>query len=160
MQFPFRRLILAAFLLLLSVAPARAQTPLNAPHLPDLSIELGQTNRARGLSVPDEGDGQNVPATIGGIEVRRMMGSEANVAYLISKSKMPGRTPGLAIYSSPSKPTTVKTLSSMPPKPRLKRSQFKRSQFKRAAKARIASSRIVAAEIWCPAQISTARTLV
>lgn len=77
----FLRPFLVALLLIFGGLSSRAQSTLNAA-LPDLSIELGQTNRERGLSVPNQGDGQNVSETIAGIEVRRMVGPQGNVAYL------------------------------------------------------------------------------
>jgi hypothetical protein len=50
--------------------------------LPDLTVELGETNRCHGLSVPSGGDGTNLPVTIAGQPARRMTGERTHYLYV------------------------------------------------------------------------------
>lgn len=50
--------------------------------LPDLTIELAETNRCHGLSVPSGGDGTNIPVTIAGQPARRMIGERTHYLYV------------------------------------------------------------------------------
>ncbi len=47
-----------------------------------LSIDLGETNRADGLSVPSEGDGVNAPAVRGGRACRVVSGERSHYLYV------------------------------------------------------------------------------
>jgi Beta-galactosidase len=50
--------------------------------LPDLTVELGETNHSHGLTVPSGGDGVNVPATVSGQPARRMTGEHSRYLYV------------------------------------------------------------------------------
>jgi hypothetical protein len=50
--------------------------------LPDLTIELAETNRCHGLSVPSGGDGTNIPVTVAGQPARRMVGERTHYLYV------------------------------------------------------------------------------
>ncbi|MBI5686579.1 MAG: beta-galactosidase [Verrucomicrobia bacterium] len=50
--------------------------------LPDLTVELAETNRCQGLSVPSGGDGTNIPVTIAGQPARRMTGERTHYLYV------------------------------------------------------------------------------
>lgn len=71
---------LFSFLLICCFAFASQATA--APALPDLTIALGERNTSRGLSVPSEGDGLNVPENVAGSAARRMSGAGAQYLYV------------------------------------------------------------------------------
>lgn len=50
--------------------------------LPDLTVELAETNRCHGLSVPSGGDGTNIPVTVAGQPARRMTGERTHYLYV------------------------------------------------------------------------------
>jgi len=49
---------------------------------PDLTIELGETNRCNGLTVPSGGDGENVPVVTAGQPARRITGERSHYLYV------------------------------------------------------------------------------
>ncbi|MFA7002694.1 MAG: alpha-amylase family protein [Verrucomicrobiia bacterium] len=59
---------------------------------PDLTIELGETNRCNGLTVPSGGDGENVPVVTAGQPARRITGERSH--YLYVRIDHPGYTSG------------------------------------------------------------------
>ncbi|MCX6910185.1 MAG: hypothetical protein NTY01_19370 [Verrucomicrobia bacterium] len=77
---PTFSIVLAAVLF-----PMAASCPVigaEAGALPDLTIELGETNRCHGLTVPSGGDGTNIPVSVAGQSARRMAGDRSIYLYV------------------------------------------------------------------------------
>ena len=74
-----------SILLAVALLPLAALQPVlgaEAGSLPDLTVELGETNRCNGLSVTSGGDGANIPVIVGGQPARRMAGDRAIYLYV------------------------------------------------------------------------------
>jgi hypothetical protein len=67
--------------ILLAVA-LRSAIAAESVALPDLTVELAETNLCHGLAVPSGGDGTNVPVTIAGQPARRMVGERTHYLYV------------------------------------------------------------------------------
>ncbi len=50
--------------------------------LPDLTVELGETNQCHGLTVPSGGDGANIPVIVANQPARRMVGDHSIYLYV------------------------------------------------------------------------------
>ncbi len=67
---------------LFSTMALRSVAGAEAGSLPDLTVELGQTNRCNGLTVTSGGDGMNIPVIVSGQPARRMAGDHAIYLYV------------------------------------------------------------------------------
>ncbi|MCX6900873.1 MAG: beta-galactosidase [Verrucomicrobia bacterium] len=77
---------------LFATAALHSAIAAEAAALPDLTIELGETNRCHGLTVPSGGDGENVPVVTAGQPARRITGERSH--YLYVRIDHPGYTSG------------------------------------------------------------------